>query len=198
LVCYETQIQRVILKSPPFHPLLSQFNSVHTFRTNFSEVHFIIVLYTTGFLKWPFILRFSNTFVSPKIKHTHYMQPHMPLIKNVFHYKNICILKNIHQIEIHIIIKGLVTKSLKDTAQLFICLLKAGNWRSGSLVPTDWFHLQLPASWLSALGPQISANIINNINNTHDTGKSVWWVAINPFTPISEFRCLLVLCPGRF
>ena len=68
----------------------------------------------------------------------------------------------IHSLRIHINIWSKVTLSMKSMAQRFTCSLKNGSWGGGNIALIYWLHLQLPASWLSSLGPQISENIIKN------------------------------------
>ena len=68
----------------------------------------------------------------------------------------------IHSLRIHINIWREVTLSLKSMAQSFTCSLKNGSWSGGNIVLIYLLHLQLPASLLSSLGPQISENIIKN------------------------------------
>jgi len=66
----------------------------------------------------------------------------------------------IHSFRLHINIWREVTLRLKSMAQRFTCLLKNGSWSGANIVLIYLLHLQLPASLLSSLGPQISENII--------------------------------------
>lgn len=108
-------------------------------------------------------MRTSNLIYISSTKKTKTYLKYKELQNSLYIYFTIKIYDfKIHSLRIHINIWREVTLSLKSMAQRFTCLLKNGSWGGGNIVLIYLLHLQLPASLLSSLGPQISENTIKN------------------------------------